>query len=121
MPETRSTSVRMTSGGNDAHQTRHALAGKHRFHLVRRPRQYHHHRSALFYPLAGRGAAVVGKNMRALDHHSLPLVDLRHGAKHLAKALFNGAADLGVEDLAAVERKGHGVARDVVLGRSEAA
>ncbi len=44
--------------------------------------------------------------IRALDHHRLPLVDLRHRAVHLAKPLFDAVADRGIEDLSPVDAPG---------------
>ena len=78
-------------------------------------------RAGLLDPLAGRGAAVVGQDLGAFDDERLPLVDFRHLALELREALLQRFGDFGMEDQLAVERGGHGVAREIVLGGPQAA
>ena len=97
------------------------MALEHRLELVRRTGQQHGDGAGLLDPLSGRGAAIVGQNVGALDHEGLALVDLGHGAFGGGEALRQPVGDVGVEDQLAVERLGDGVAGDIVLGGAEAA
>ena len=80
--------------GDDAREARQALALEHRLEFVRRAGQQHGHGAGFFEPLAGRGAAVVGQNVRAFDHEGLALVDLGHLALGGGEALLQPVGDL---------------------------
>jgi hypothetical protein len=71
--------------------------------------------------LAGRCAAVVGKNLGAFDDEGLALVDLGHLALGLRETPFQRLGDIGMEIKFAAQRLGHGFARDVVFGGAKAA
>ena len=88
---------------------------------MRRAGQQHRHRAGFFDPLARRGAAVVGKNLRAFDDEGLALVDLRHLAPGPRETAFQRLGDLRMKDELAAQRLGHGFARDVVFGGAQAA
>ena len=116
MPVTRSTQVRMACGGTmRASRGRHCRSnmafsscGGPGSSMTTAPD------SSTHWP--GRGAAVVGQNVGALDDERLALVDLRHFALHLREAPLQGCGDFGVENQLAVERLRHGFARDIVFG-----
>jgi len=107
--------------GRQAPEARQTLAFEHRLELVRRAGQQHHHGAGILQPLAGRGAAVVGKNIGAFDNEGLALVDLGHLAVGPRETMFERLGDLGIKDEVAAERLGHGCACDVVFGGAEAA
>src|SRR5213593_711716 len=88
---------------------------------MRRTRQQHHRYAGLVDPLAGRGAAIVSKDLRALDDERLTLVDFRHLAAHLLETPLELIANILMEALLPIERQSYGVTRDVVFGRAEPA
>jgi hypothetical protein len=71
--------------------------------------------------LAGRSAAIVGQNLRAIDNVGLAAIDLHHFSLEAAEALFDLIADILAEDHGAAERAGHCIAGEIVFGRAEAA
>jgi hypothetical protein len=107
--------------GRQAPEARQTFALEHRLQLVRRAGQQDHHGSGFPQPLAGRGAAVVGKNIGAFDDESLPFVDLGHLAVGARETALQRLGDFGMEDQFAAQRLGYGFARDVVLGGAKAA
>jgi hypothetical protein len=108
-------------GGRHALQARQTTALEHGLQFVRRPGQKHDHRAGILDPLAGSGATVVREDGGALDDEGLALVDLGHFSIGLREAALQPFRDFRGERQLAVERQGHGFARHVVFGRSQAA
>ena len=94
---------------------------EHRLELSGWPRQQHDDLLADLEIQPRRGAMRVRQHRRALRHHRLPPVDLRHRHAAASEALTDGVADGRVLVERALERGRHHRPRQVVVCRPEAA
>ncbi len=72
-------------------------------------------------PLPGGRPVRVVETHRAVDEHGLPAVDLGHGQVALREALRDARQLDRVLVQAPPQRRGHRLAREVIVGRAEAA
>ena len=121
MPTTRSQRVRITCGGKSFSSRGRHCRFEHRLQFHGRPGQQHEDHAVVCDPLAGRGAAIVGQHLGALDHVSLTAIVLRHLATERAEPRFDAIANLLLENQRPAERAGDGFAREIVFGGSQAA
>ena len=94
---------------------------EHRLQLARRTRQQHDEFFVVFDPQSRRRSVLVRQDDGAPRHHGLTPVDLGCSQPARGKALFNRLEDVGVIIQRAADEIGDNIARQVVVGRSEAA
>ncbi len=94
---------------------------EHRLQLARRSRQEDQHVRARFDPLPRRRAVGVVEHDALLDDQRLAPIDGRHRDAARGEAGLELGDDGGVLDQRPADHPGDGVARDVVVGRAEAA
>ncbi len=100
------------------------LAGErlhHRLQLTRRTGQQHDHAVLVFQPQAWRGAIGIRHDDRALGHECLPQVDVGHLEPAPGESAAEALYDFGVLPHRASECLGDHLAREIIVGRAEAA
>jgi hypothetical protein len=125
--------VRLAAAGDPDDPSHHRLApgalaqrtaGQrlgHRFELAGRAWQQNHQLVVRFDPQPRRGPKRIVNHSRANRHHRLAAVDLRHRQAAALESRLDSGGDRGVLHQRAADHVGHDDAREIVVGRPQAA